>query len=178
MIEFPPVCLTLRPPWPQAIAYAGKRLENRNRGVASQLGTYRGFVGLSQSKWSAALDRAAGEIEFDLLTREVMKCPPSAIVRYERSGKLWLVAEVVDVLPPERCAADPWHVEGQHGIIMGKVYEVEPVPCVGGQGAWRPRWCFLCRTIVADSHGAWCKRCGTGLGSLAPNLNIVRECEP
>lgn len=49
-LPLPPLCLTLLPPWPQAILYAGKRIENRSAGVAAQIGGYRGLVGLLQSK--------------------------------------------------------------------------------------------------------------------------------
>lgn len=192
-LPFPSRCLTLLPQWMQAIAFAGKRLENRSNGVASGLATYRGLVGLSQSKTfniGACIDdclSVIGDRRLDFEKRkrfaDSLDTPDTSslydLAKLERNaGKLWLVAEVVDVLPPERCAGDPWHVEGQHGIIMGKVYEVEPVACMGGQGAWRPQWCESCKMIVADSHGSSCKRCLCSLGRDMPTLNITRECEP
>lgn len=180
-IHFPSRCLTLRPPWPQAIAYVGKRLENRGKGVASQLDSHRGLVGLSQSAYTTlAAQSNAIERERELIARGLMRRPFDAAEMLRLAGKLWLVAEVVDVLPPERCAGNPWHVDGQHGIIFGKVYEIVPVACMGGQGAWRPRWCQACKMVVADTHGLMCKRCLSTLahGPNMPELEVVRECEP
>lgn len=42
-LPLPSRCLTLLPPWPFAIRYAGKRLENRSAGVAASLRGYRGL---------------------------------------------------------------------------------------------------------------------------------------
>jgi len=181
-LPLPPFCLTLTPPWPQAIAYAGKRLENRHRSVAKGIGTYRGMIGLSQSKtpriaaseWDAC-NSLCTDIELDHgLIEGTLGMPEDIKVT---SGKLWLVADLVDVLPPDRCEGADWHVSGQWGLILGQVYEVEPVACMGGQGAWRPQWCFKCQKVVADSHGKVCKACKTTLApaSEAPALRVVRE---
>lgn len=49
-IVLPERGLTLLPPWPQAIVFADKRLENRGASVAGHIGTWRGMVALTQSK--------------------------------------------------------------------------------------------------------------------------------
>jgi hypothetical protein len=89
------------------------------------------------------------------------------------------VAELVDVLPPERCEGDPWHVPGQWGIILGCVWEVEPVAVSGGQGCWEPLWCYRCRRIQANTHGDTCRVCKTeSMASAAPRpeLKVIMEC--
>lgn len=179
-IPLPPLCLTLTPPWPQAIAYAGKRLENRRRGVAKGIGSYRGLIGLSQSKTD--LDRSVVPEEFDAVRVEAeQRIDVGLLGRRDQwrptAGKLWLVADLVDVLPPDRCEGADWHVSGQWGLILGQAYEVEPVACMGGQGAWRPQWCFKCGKVVADSHGKLHKACGSTLlqSYMAPALRVVRE---
>jgi len=176
-LPLPPLCLTLTPPWPQAIAYAGKRIENRHASVAKGIGSYRGLIGLSQSKATNRddIEDIVGTL-FDAELWDNATIPP-----YDSyaplAGKLWLVADLVDVIPPDLCEGDDWHVSGQWGLILGQVYEVEPVACMGGQGAWRPQWCFKCQKVVADSHGKVCKACKTTLApaSEAPALRVVRE---
>ena len=191
-IPLPTLCLTLTPPWPQAIAYAGKRLENRWSGVAKSIGSYRGLIGLSQSKnWDRDEEAiACMGILRDERIEVLSRLRFSDAMGYDgkghqdrtglltSAGKLWLVADLVDVLPPDRCDGADWHVRGQWGLILGQVWEVEPVACMGGQGAWRPQWCTACRKIVADSHGKVCKTCKTTLSQAyqAPALRILKEC--
>jgi hypothetical protein len=144
-IHLPERCLTLLPPWPQAIRYAEKRLENRSYGVARPLADWRyalglanvPIVGLSQSK------------KTDNSYRDVA----------EKAGTMWLCAELLDVLPPDKCEGDPWHVPGQWGLILGRVWEVKPVPCTGGVGCWKARYCHQCRHVQADSQGDKCRGC-------------------
>jgi hypothetical protein len=182
-IPLPPLCLTLLPPWPQAILYAGKRLENRSAGVAKTLAEWRyglglenvPIIGLSQSKtWDdhgalAAL-RSMPDGWYDDFDAKWAQFRHWA-------GKLVLCAELLDVLPPDKCEGDPWHVPGQCGLILGRVWEVKPVPSRGGQGAWRSQWCPACKKIIADTHGLVCKRCLSTLvsGPDCPQLEIVTE---
>lgn len=181
-IPLPARCLTLLPPWPQAIRYAGKRLENRSSGVAASLRGYRGLIGLSHSKTD--LDRAVVPEEFDaVLTETRQKLEVGVLGRRDQwrpvIGKLWLVAELREILPPAQALGLPWHVPGQWGLILGRVWEVRPVPCMGGQGVWRSQWCAACKKIVADSHGLTCKTCLSKLvsGPECPALDIVTEVE-
>lgn len=171
-IALPERALTLLPPWPQAIAFSDKRLENRGYGVARQLGTWRGLVGLSQSKkWDEPMC-LHGSI-FDPTAE-----PARSSLR-SWAGCLVLVAELLHVLPPEHCEGDVWHVPGQWGLILGRVWEVEPVPCTGGVGAWTVEWCEVCLRVLADSargcpdHRA-ARRIRDGLAR--PTLRVVREC--
>lgn len=185
-MPLPRFCLTLLPPWPQAIAFAGKTLENRGYGVARQLSGYRGLVGLSQSKTWDDIDCLAALRSFGALDKGNVDETWSEFRR--TAGKLWLVAELIYIASPEFMTADfmpghayedakKWHVPGQWGLILGSVWEVEPVPCMGGQGAWRPQWCAACKKIIADSHGLTCKTCLSKLvsGPECPTLQVVRE---
>jgi hypothetical protein len=159
-LTLPTRCLTLLPPWPQAIRYAEKRLENRSGSVAKPLAEWRyglglenvPIVGLSQSKQFARrfehdealcqADRIIKQHGADTKTR----------VWAPTAGTLWLCAELLDVLPPDKCEGDPWHVPDQWGLILGRVWEVKPVPCTGGQGAWTASsWCVVCKHVYADS---------------------------
>jgi hypothetical protein len=188
-LPLPLRCLTLLPPWPQAIRYAEKRLENRGQSVAKPLAEWRygmglenaPVIGLSQSKKLAAMimvDNAIGDAKwvehrFKLDDGELGRCATWE----QKAGTLWLCAELLDVLPPDKCEGDPWHVPGQWGLILGRVWEVKPVPCMGGQGAWRSQWCPACKKIIADSHGLICKRCLSTLvsGSECPELEVITE---
>jgi hypothetical protein len=188
-LPLPTRCLTLLPPWPQAIRYAEKRLENRGQSVAKPLAEWRyglglgnvPIIGLSQSKGYNAqyteLDAmlAVNEIE-SRAGLDLMHLGDSSDWA-KTAGTLWLCAELLDVLPPDKCEGDPWHVPGQWGLILGRVWEVNPVPCMGGQGAWRSQWCPACKKIIADSHGLICKRCLSTLvsGPACPQLEIIME---
>lgn len=177
-IPFPSRCLTLLPPWPQAIAYAGKRIENRSGGVASQLRDYRGLIGLSHSK--ATNHDEIREQTSDLIDAGLWTLGQNGVTYRsigEQAARLWLIAELIDIRPPSRASEDPWHVPGQWGLVLGSVWEVEPIPCMGGQGAWRPQWCVACKKIIADSHGLTCKTCKSSLlsGPDMPTLKVVRE---
>jgi len=182
-----------------------KRLENRGYGVVKQLGEYRGLIGLSQSKGfnreytvEDAID-SAEDIEADSSRDAYML--GRAEQWAQTAGKLWLVAEFTRVVSPEFMKTVPdskyentkhpladqkeWHVEGQWGLILGSVWEVEPVSCTGGIGAWTPYWCTECHHIQADSQGVEsCRKCKAAGSMVPPNafgnilqLKVVRECE-
>jgi hypothetical protein len=197
-IPLPTKCLTLLPPWPQAIALEhedAKRLENRGYGVAKQLEAFRGLIGLSQSKAFNAdytEEHAKGqahivEYEFRLKKRSLGNPETWKLT----AGKLWLVAELIRIVSPEEMAAVPeeghglsdakrWHVPGQFGLILGSVWRVEPMPCTGGIGAWTARWCAACGHLQADSQGDRCRSCKEH-GVLRdegewPQLKVVKEC--
>jgi hypothetical protein len=176
-IPLPRLCLTLLPPWPQAIMHAGKRLENCSASVAAQIDTYRGHVGLSQSKtWN---NKDAHASLHELVRKRLDKPGLERSAGWDKAaGKLVLVAELIRVDRPHEARGNPWHVPGQHGLIFGRVWEVEPVACVGGVGAWRAQWCVACKKIVADTQGLACKTCLSKLvsGPECPQLRVVREC--
>ena len=101
----------------------------------------------------------------------------------EWAGKLVGVAELIDVSEPIDCTGHPWHVPGQWGLILGRVWEVEPVPCIGARGFWWAGQCPQCDALQAREYlAAPCRRCkiksypGTMLNWRRPELRIVREC--
>ena len=49
-MSIPPYGLTLQAPWGALVAWGGKRIENRSKGVATSVGSYRGRVALTASK--------------------------------------------------------------------------------------------------------------------------------
>lgn len=196
-IPLPTKCLTLLPPWLQAIALEhedAKRLENRGYGVAKQLEGFRGHIGLSQSK-AFKSDYSADDAEE---AAEQIECSfgftSGALGRQEQwtltMGKLVLVAELTRVVSPDEMAnvgpkhgladAKQWYVSGQFGLILGAVWLVEPLACSGGLGAWAPRWCAACGHVQADSQGDRCRGCKEH-GTLRdegkrPELKVEREC--
>jgi hypothetical protein len=135
-IPLPPLCLTLLPPWPQAILHAGKRMENRSAGVSAQIGGYRGLVGLSQSKgFSSSYTATDADFDADHIEHACKLSEGSLYEHWkERFGKLFLVVNLVRIFRPHEARSNPWHVEGQHGLLFDKVYEVEPITCTGAVG--------------------------------------------
>jgi hypothetical protein len=176
-IPLPRLCLTLLPPWPQAFLYAGKLLENRSAGVAAQIGAYRGMVGLSQSKGFSR--RHEHDDALCIADDIIRRTGADARTRVwaPTAGKLFIVAELIRIDRPHEARGNPWHVPGQHGLIFGRVWEVEPVACVGGVGAWRSQWCAACKKVVADTQGLTCKTCLSRLvsGPDCPQLEVIAE---
>jgi hypothetical protein len=196
-IPLPPLCLTLLPPWPQAILYTGKRLENRSAGVSAQIGGYRGLVGLSQSKAKSRKEQqAAISLALTALVRPAREGMNTAGYTttiteeaqdvagsiWDNAGKLFLVANLARVLRPHEARGNPWHAEGQHGLLFDKVWEVEPVNARGGQGAWKPYWCAQCGAISAAHKSMQCATCEAGHAydnnGERPQLRIIREVSP
>jgi hypothetical protein len=103
-IPLPERGFTCTPPWPQAFACAGKRLENRAPGVAATVRDYRGLVAISQSKtWNRKREFDAVR---DLWDRGLF--PAQLIVdSYDDrtaawAGKIVLVAELLVIFWPEQ----------------------------------------------------------------------------
>ena len=205
----PTLCLTAQEPWPQAMAYAGKCLENRGIGVASQLGEWRGIIGISQSKVNIPENKVyhdvvetMRELADDGLAPWRGKTMRELNVGAWR-GKLCLVAELINIVAPQYMRHVPlvghpysqakrWYVDGEFGLILGSVWEVEPVRCTGGVGAWRAdSWCTKCGHVYADSARVpkqcysckapfWefidCHRPGVQPKGERPMLRVLREC--
>lgn len=170
--------LTLLPPWLQAILRAGKRLENRSANVAHRIGGWRGLIALTQSK---AWDREEeADTILSLLDDELIPRGGSEFMTLSKdwAGKIVGVAELIDVRSPEACAGHPWHAEGQWGLMLGRVWEVEPVPCIGSRGMWWLVRCPQCDTVQGlDGFSAPCRKCkhrGCDWGRV--DLRVVREC--
>lgn len=182
-IPLPERGITCLPPWPQAMAFADKRLENRGYGVARQIGEWRGLIAVSQSKtWDdidcmAALDSIGQWHHGAKIDGQWREFRPWA-------GKIAIVAEIMDILPPGRCAGHPWHVPGQHGLSLGRVWLVDPVPCTGGVRCWGVEWCPFCAHVYAVSarkpHKCYsCKkelRPLDGNRDARPMLKVIKEC--
>ena len=206
-LPLPLICITCLPPWPQAMMFAGKNLENRDANVAARLAPFVGQnIGISQSKgftkqWSKHdAVMAALEIEFNQRHRPGFK--HRDLGREEdwpkTAGKLILVARLDRIAKPSEYSRNPWHFASQHGLVLGKVWQVEPVTCTGGAGAWEPTWCVKCGHIMADNARAplCCPKCkaiwpenrmtrkgmehlnaNCGASIERPQLRIVRECQ-
>lgn len=182
-LPLPPLCLTLQPPWPQAFLYARKRLENRSAGVAAQIGGYRGLVGLTQSKGYSSMyglqDALYAAVD---VMRDFGVVLGTSADWLSTAGKLFIVADLIRIDRPHEARGNPWHVEVQHGLIFGKVWEVEPITATGAQGAWRPaKWCSKCGHILAaGARGAPKAACEhVWIESFPrPELRVVREVLP
>jgi len=124
----PLYAITLWQPWAWAIAYAGKRVENREwhpwpRLIGQLIAIHAGM------RWDS-------EAYEDLLEYFKAPCPPKkesvfgaivAVARLDRSEKKDGI-----FIKPE----DPWFC-GPIGWRLSKVRRFEPVHCKGTQGFWR-----------------------------------------
>lgn len=189
-LPLPEYFLTLLAPWLHAMRYAEKRLENRHASVGKAASKWRyslgvtnvPVIGLSQSK-ATDIDEVR-MVSRDLIDRGLW---PEHRPTYREvkavAGTFWLAAELLDVLPPERCKGDPWHVPGQWGLILGRVWEVKPIPCTGGVGLWLAEWCQFCGHVYSISSRRppeckTCKRSGYlqhGDTDVRPEIEIVTE---
>jgi hypothetical protein len=144
-IPLPRVGLTLLPPWPQAILYAGKRIENRAPSVAGRVRTWRGIVALTQSKsWKHDVQEA----DLDHLVLDARVSVRDAVQWMNEwkhmASKVVAVAELLDVQPNGDKPTNRWAVPGEHGLYLGRVVELEPVLCTGGRGVFRFGACWQC----------------------------------
>lgn len=217
MIELRPErIITCLPPWPQAIMFAGKRLENRSPSVAARIGDWRGLVAISQSKqWDlAAAEESAtamgdcGLIDDGRPEAEDLGLPQIGTgPDWEPwDGKIVAVAALIDVIPA-RLWAHPrrqphleisgtrqrimheqlrWYAGGdQAGLMLGRVWQVEPVSVTGGRGFCALGECPRCDSVQAIM-GHTCRRCGGRVTApplpppnwRIPRLTAVRECSP
>lgn len=167
--------ITLLPPWAHAILRAGKRLENRAPSVARRIGDWRGLIALTQSK-SFDIDEAEDAAE-SIADAGLCSIDDLGTARAWKAwaGKLVGVAELVDVSDPIDCTGHPWHHAGQWGLILGRVWEVEPVPVLGGRGVWHVVTCRYCGSTQARE--AACRACKRVPGdALGLDLRVVQEC--
>ena len=185
-IPLPPICITCLPPWPQAMMFAGKNIENRDANVAARLAPFVGQnIGISQSKgFPSYYPVEQAELEAHCIANDFgdeLRDPLGGTETWKQTaGKLLLVARLDRIAKPSEYGRNPWHVAGQHGLVLGKVWQVEPVPCRGAVGAWKPYWCASCGAISAASKSMQCAHCKAGHAydeaGERPQLRIVREC--
>jgi len=110
--------ISVRQPWAHAIAYAGKRIENRTWGTA-----YRGPL----------LIHASLSYEEDAWD-EVEEIAGMAIPDTLDCGGILAIADLVDVVTE---SDDPWFV-GPYGLVLANVRATRFVECKGRLGLWRP----------------------------------------
>lgn len=80
-------------------------------------------------------------------------------------------------------APDPWMVRDQRGLVLGRVIEVEPVPCSGGRGVFRFGACSGCgKPGAVENKGAplVCRACKTTtwFEQLGRPMLKVRSVQP
>lgn len=160
-IPLPHAGLTLLPPWPAYIVYAGKRIENRAPSVASRIGRWRGRVAIGCSK---SFDAEEAQFAAD----EVKRQPwfrwrgPKGFKIEPWCGHIVAVADLVDVRRNATRTEAPWEVDGQSGLVLGRVWQIEPVAASGARGFYTIAVCPLCGHIGAiENPGAplRCRRC-------------------
>ena len=179
-IEYPPIGMTLKPPWGAFIVLGNKRHENRG---LSEAGVARKWIGqriaitASKNFCAATSDAEIDVIQTDALWRDTPKAAKRMIIERlsigrtpqrgmlsdwntATAGKIIGVAELLDVV---RNGDDPrgyWQAAGKQSLVLGRVWEVQPVPCTGGQGVWKLSRCPLCGRPIANTYGTQCKtRC-------------------
>ena len=183
VIEYPGVGMTPKPPWGAFIVLGNKRHENRG---LSEAGVARKWIGqriaitASKNFCAATSDAEIDVIQTDALWMDTPKAAKRMIIerlsigRTPERGMLsdWNTATagkiigVADLLEVVRNGDDPpgyWQASGQHSLVLGRVWEVEPVPCTGGQGVWKLSRCPLCGRTIANTYGTKCNRCAPGL---------------
>lgn len=77
-------------------------------------------------------------------------------------GHIVGAAELVDVRANGPSPSDPWAVPGQVGLILGRVWQIEPVPCSGGRGMFALGACESCGHIGAIENKGdplSCRKC-------------------
>jgi hypothetical protein len=152
--------LTLRAPWPFAIAYLGKRTENRDwtPNVAEIMGldwiiragepiaihggtppkrgknkAWREF----EAGFDAMVEMAGGVLtpEAEAYLKGVMGTGPMVLEHFLTPG----IVAVATITHATRGTplGDPWAIPGQLHLLLNPVFTLpEAVPCAGSQGFW------------------------------------------
>lgn len=173
-MRLPRAGMTLLLPWPLFILYSNKRTENRSAGVARRIGTWRGLVAFGVSRNIAG----APELLEAVCSEPWFRWGPAFPGMQWREtvalcGHLVGVAELLDVRPNGPHPTDPWAVPGEHGLHLGRVWRIEPIPCSGGRGVHAIGGCASCGHVGAiDERGAplRCLRCR----AVTPRPHLVR----
>jgi hypothetical protein len=187
-LPLPLVGITLLPPWWWLILWAGKRIENRAPSVAGRLRGWRGLIALTSSKppaseWPIAIMTALDIKASGIGSPWAGPKPWVESMAKERSGCVVGVAELLGVQDNDSAPPDGWAVAGQRGLMLGRVIEVEPVPCSGGRGVFRFGACGGCgKPGAVENKGVplVCRTCKvtTPFEALGrPNLK-VRSVQP
>lgn len=174
--------MTLLPPWPMFVLFAGKRIENRSRGVGMRVGKWRGLIAFGMSRtfdeWEtrAAIESVTSEPWYRCRVPEPFRW--SDLTAW--AGHLVGVAELIDVRPNGPNPSDPWAVPGEWGLHLGRVWQIEQIPVSGGRGVHALGGCGGCGHVGAiDERGAplVCRRCRVTTPRahlLRPELKVLR----
>lgn len=134
------LALTLKHPWPWAIAILGKRIENRTWHPGSRL-RVGGWFAIHGGKWPSSaseledLHFRAASLANDY--RDRLPGGDASLLDVMAFSGVSAVAKFGGVvLPGSALSSDPWF-EGPVGWLMTEVVALpEPVPCRGAQGLW------------------------------------------
>lgn len=174
--------MTLLPPWPMYVLFAGKRIENRSRGVAARVGNWCGLVAFGMSRTFDKYEcRAAIEyVRNEPWYRWRGPDPFRESDLFAWAGHLVGVAELVDARPNGPDPSDPWAVAGAWGLHLGRVWQIEQIPVSGGRGVHAIGGCAACGHVGAiNERGAplICRRCRATTPRAAlvrPELKVLR----
>ena len=127
-------CLTLKHPYPFAVCFLNKTIENRRwrpplAAVGQPLLIHGGIVPRHPSERLAALETA----------RELVAVHRPDMDIDDLEGRVFACTGIVAAARLEKCvvsSASPWF-HGPFGWVLGDVTPfAEPIPCLGKQGLW------------------------------------------
>lgn len=127
--------LSMKQPWAWMVVQPSplwKDIENRREGFSQK--SFRGDFYVHATRCTEDYYRDAllwvserfGYLSLDVPPREKL-----------RTGGIIGKARIVDVLPPSRFGAYPWHMEGQYGFVLEDRKPLPFVSCPGMLGFWR-----------------------------------------
>lgn len=130
MFNLPRLALSVRQPWPWAILFAGKDIENRSWQAVNHGLNQRGRIALHASK-GMTRDEYEDAAEF-MVGIGVTAPPPHELPR----GCIVGSVEVIDVVTKSE---SKWFF-GPRGLVLRDPTPCEPIPCIGALGyfEWKP----------------------------------------
>lgn len=129
-VGLPRLALSVRQPWPWAILYAGKDIENRSWQAVNHGLNQRGRIALHAAK---GMTREEYEDAADFMAGlGIIVPPPHELPR----GCIIGSVEVIDVVTKSESR---WFF-GPRGLVLRDPIPCEPIPCSGALGyfAWQP----------------------------------------
>ncbi len=187
-IVLPRAGITLLPPWWAFILWSDKRHENRAPSVTGRVRGWRGLIGLSASKIvsrdakeEAVMLACAAREEIDVEWNEGTPTPFPPRLLWELGGHLLGVAELLDVVHNGEEPRNKWQMPQENSLVLGRVWEIDPIPCSGARGIYALGACAACGHVGAIENKAAplkCRRCKAStprerLGR--PELKVLRE---
>lgn len=130
MLSLPRLALSVRQPWPWAILFAGKDIENRSWQAVNRGLNQRGRIALHASK-GMTRDEYEDAAEF-MAGIGITVPPPHELPR----GCIVGSVEVTDVVTKSESM---WFF-GPRGLVLRDPIPCKPMPCVGALGyfKWKP----------------------------------------